>query len=377
MPSMKSAGCGSKGRVSATFCSIPPPIADRGPSGPVRAVFGSKMGQALLGWGLSPPEASPQDIGGEGPPAEAEGQRQGEHEAPERDSERNEHHLLPDPQVGEGRRAREQEHTPVGRPGQEPRFRDPCVHRGDQQALAEKVGDQPSHGEDQNGREERREKGHQKRRRTRGAREGQGIDSDTGEHDEDAPEGHEPDDFGWWPQDPRLPQGRGDAPALEVPIDSESAGQAGNDRADDPADQEPEHEQGKEDQRGRDKGGQAIAHDDQRRPEALSEPLVHGGIPFRPISRLQFPAMRIRDVLIPIALGAVLTACGGGDSREWMKLNEKYTTEDFRRDYAECSKSGKLDEDCMRGRGWVDVSSTSKAEAPKASTPPPSPKRGY
>jgi hypothetical protein len=86
--------------------------------------------------------------------------------------------------------------------------------------------------------------------------------------------------------------------------------------------------------------------------------------------------MRIRDVLIPIALGAVLTACGG-DSREWMKLNEKYTTEDFRRDYAECSKSGKLDEGCLRGRGWVDVSSTSKAEAPKASAPLPSPRSRY
>ena len=80
--------------------------------------------------------------------------------------------------------------------------------------------------------------------------------------------------------------------------------------------------------------------------------------------------MRIQDVLTPITLAAVLTACGGG-SREWMKLNEKYTTEDFRRDYAECSKSGKLDEDCMRSRGWVDVSSNSKVEAPKASSPTP------
>jgi hypothetical protein len=58
-----------------------------------------------------------------------------------------------------------------------------------------------------------------------------------------------------------------------------------------------------------------------------------------------------------------------------MKLNEKYTTEDFRRDYAECSKSGKLDEVCLRSRGWVDVTNYSKTEAPKTSGPSPSPGR--
>lgn len=59
-----------------------------------------------------------------------------------------------------------------------------------------------------------------------------------------------------------------------------------------------------------------------------------------------------------ILLGAVLaTALAGcaGDTREWMKVNQKYTTEEFRRDYRECSRDGKLDDECMKSRGWVAV----------------------
>ena len=52
-----------------------------------------------------------------------------------------------------------------------------------------------------------------------------------------------------------------------------------------------------------------------------------------------------------------LAGCGSSDdTREWMKVNQSYTVQEFRRDHAECSKSGKLDEVCMRERGWVDVS---------------------
>jgi hypothetical protein len=38
-----------------------------------------------------------------------------------------------------------------------------------------------------------------------------------------------------------------------------------------------------------------------------------------------------------------------------MKVGEAYTTVEFRRDYADCSKTGKLNEDCLRGRGWVEM----------------------
>lgn len=58
-----------------------------------------------------------------------------------------------------------------------------------------------------------------------------------------------------------------------------------------------------------------------------------------------------------LALGIALAASGcAGDEREWMKVSEKYTTAEFRRDYAACSRGGRLDDACMRSRGWVDVS---------------------
>jgi len=66
-----------------------------------------------------------------------------------------------------------------------------------------------------------------------------------------------------------------------------------------------------------------------------------------------------------IALGWVVALAGcAADEREWMKINEKYTTEEFRRDYAECSKGGKLDEECMKRRGWVAVTAPKQEDKP-------------
>jgi hypothetical protein len=88
--------------------------------------------------------------------------------------------------------------------------------------------------------------------------------------------------------------------------------------------------------------------------------------------------MHTRDILLALALGAVVAGCGSSDAREWMKLNQKYTTDDFRRDHRECSKSGKLDEACMRSRGWVDVSATkTEPSRPQETGPLPSTRRTY
>jgi hypothetical protein len=59
-----------------------------------------------------------------------------------------------------------------------------------------------------------------------------------------------------------------------------------------------------------------------------------------------------------IAIGCLLmlASCGGGRERQWMKVNQNYTTAEFRRDHAACTINKKLDEPCMRDRGWVDVS---------------------
>jgi hypothetical protein len=77
--------------------------------------------------------------------------------------------------------------------------------------------------------------------------------------------------------------------------------------------------------------------------------------------------MRASSVFIGLGLAAIVAGCGGFDEREWMKVDQKYTAEEFRRDYRECSKGGKLDEDCMRSRGWVAV--TPPKSEPKAPDP--------
>jgi len=65
-----------------------------------------------------------------------------------------------------------------------------------------------------------------------------------------------------------------------------------------------------------------------------------------------------------LALLVVVPALGGcvTDEREWMKLNERYTVDEFRRDREACSKTGKLDDACMRSRGWVAVNPGGKPE---------------
>jgi hypothetical protein len=80
-------------------------------------------------------------------------------------------------------------------------------------------------------------------------------------------------------------------------------------------------------------------------------------------------AMRITLSLLVIA--AALAGCAA--EKQWMKVGESYTTAEFRRDYAECSKAkdGRLDDDCMRARGWVDMKPSKGDRA--ADNPPPPP----
>jgi hypothetical protein len=54
-----------------------------------------------------------------------------------------------------------------------------------------------------------------------------------------------------------------------------------------------------------------------------------------------------------------------------MKVGESYTTAEFRRDHADCSKTGTLNEDCLRGRGWVEMKPSRGDRA--ADTPPLAP----
>ena len=66
-------------------------------------------------------------------------------------------------------------------------------------------------------------------------------------------------------------------------------------------------------------------------------------------------AMTRIKLTVGIVLAALATAACGSDTREWMKLDSTYTTAEFRRDLQECTIKGKLDDDCMKARGWVAV----------------------
>jgi hypothetical protein len=57
-----------------------------------------------------------------------------------------------------------------------------------------------------------------------------------------------------------------------------------------------------------------------------------------------------------VALSSLgLVGCGSHDNREWLKVDRRYTKEEFQRDYKECTRKGDLDDACMRQRGWVSV----------------------
>ena len=78
----------------------------------------------------------------------------------------------------------------------------------------------------------------------------------------------------------------------------------------------------------------------------------------------------MRLFIVVLALGAAgLAGCGGLDTRDWMKIeNQRYTKEEFQRDYRDCAKDEKTFEPCMRQRGWVPVS-PSKADTQQPEPP--------
>ena len=77
--------------------------------------------------------------------------------------------------------------------------------------------------------------------------------------------------------------------------------------------------------------------------------------------------MRVLILLATLSLCAGLAACASTD-REWMKINESYTKEEFRRDVAQCSRGTTLDEACMKSRGWVSVTGK-QAKPPEQQQP--------
>ena len=79
----------------------------------------------------------------------------------------------------------------------------------------------------------------------------------------------------------------------------------------------------------------------------------------------------MRTPRYPMALLLAAALAGCATEKQWMKVGEPYTTAEFRRDYAECTRKNGLDEECMRARGWVDMKPSKGDRA--ADAPPPIP----
>jgi hypothetical protein len=82
---------------------------------------------------------------------------------------------------------------------------------------------------------------------------------------------------------------------------------------------------------------------------------------------VQSPGMRAWIALTVFLPSLAVLGCAR-DDREWLKVDRRYTREEFQRDYKECTRKGDVDDSCMRQRGWVPVNPT-KEEAPKSMDP--------
>ncbi|KRT72860.1 MAG: hypothetical protein XU13_C0019G0047 [Candidatus Rokubacteria bacterium CSP1-6] len=77
--------------------------------------------------------------------------------------------------------------------------------------------------------------------------------------------------------------------------------------------------------------------------------------------------------LLLLLLGSTF-GCGTGDERRWQKMGVEYTTVEFNRDVDACTRNKKLDDECMKARGWVPMNPDRPAPTP---SPTPSRTRGY
>lgn len=80
--------------------------------------------------------------------------------------------------------------------------------------------------------------------------------------------------------------------------------------------------------------------------------------------------MRTVVSLLALLAASLVGGCAEPD-KQWMKVGESYTSAEFRRDYAACSNYGRLNEDCLRARGWIDMAPSRGDRAADAPPPPP------
>jgi hypothetical protein len=82
--------------------------------------------------------------------------------------------------------------------------------------------------------------------------------------------------------------------------------------------------------------------------------------------------MMRRGIVAILSMLAATAGCSSTPERQWMKPGQPYTTTEFKRDVAACSRAGVLDEACMKARGWESVTAgpTPDIRAPEPTTGP-------
>lgn len=63
-----------------------------------------------------------------------------------------------------------------------------------------------------------------------------------------------------------------------------------------------------------------------------------------------------RRLVLLVLLSLAAAACESVPERQWYKPTGSYTLADFRNDEKACTRDRRLDEECLKGRGWVPLS---------------------
>lgn len=74
--------------------------------------------------------------------------------------------------------------------------------------------------------------------------------------------------------------------------------------------------------------------------------------------------IRRSGLLFIVVIAFVLAGCSSERDRQWSKPGADYTLAEFTRDRDECTKNRVLDEQCMKQRGWVPLTSDREAAPP-------------
>ncbi|HSE91839.1 MAG TPA: hypothetical protein VLF19_00925 [Methylomirabilota bacterium] len=83
--------------------------------------------------------------------------------------------------------------------------------------------------------------------------------------------------------------------------------------------------------------------------------------------------MDTRAAFVAVLVVLAVSACAEPE-REWLKVNQPYSAEEFRRDIAACTQGSALDEECMKGRGWISVSAKRSEKSQEPIRAPASPR---